>query len=99
MPYSTTNGPRIYYEVSGEGPPLVLIHANPFDHRLWAYQVARFSPFSKTIPMDLQGDGRSDKPETPFTLGDLSNDVLGVCKDEGVERAIFAGVSVGSGIA
>lgn len=99
MPYSSKNGYRIYYEVSGEGPPLVLIHANPFDHRLWTYQIARFSAFYRTIAIDLRGYGRSDKPENAFTLEDLSNDVLGVCADEGIERAIFAGVSVGSGIA
>jgi 3-oxoadipate enol-lactonase len=99
MPYSVRNGLRTYYEVAGEGPPLVLVHANPFDHRLWAYQVARFSPFYKTIAVDLRGYGRTDKPETAFTLEDLTNDVVGVCEDEKVERAIFVGCSVGSGIA
>jgi hypothetical protein len=34
MPYCSVNGIRIYYEVSGEGFPLLLIHANPFYHRL-----------------------------------------------------------------
>ena len=43
MPYCSVNGNRIYYEVSGEGFPLLLIHANPFDHRLWLYQIASFS--------------------------------------------------------
>ena len=45
MPYSTRNGLRIHYEVHGDGPALIFIHANPFDRRLWSYQVARFSPF------------------------------------------------------
>lgn len=103
MPVSTRNGLRIHYEVHGQvvgdGPPMVLIHANPFDRRLWMYQVARFSAFYRVIAIDLRGYGHSDKPEAPFTLGDMLADVLGVCADEGVTRAIFAGVSVGSGIA
>jgi 3-oxoadipate enol-lactonase len=98
MPYSTRDGVRVYYEVYGEGPPLVLVHANPFDHRLWMNQIARFSAFYRIIAVDLRGYGRSDKPEKPFTLSDLTGDVLGVCDQEGVSRAIFAGVSVGSGI-
>lgn len=99
MPFSTRNGLRIHYEVHGDGPAMVLIHANPFDRRLWMYQVARFSPFYRVIAVDLRGYGLSDKPPEAFTLADMMNDVLGVCADEGVDKAIFAGVSVGSGIA
>jgi pimeloyl-ACP methyl ester carboxylesterase len=98
VPYSLRNGLRIHYETHGDGPAMVLIHANPFDRRLWQYQVARFSPFFRVIAVDLRGYGLSDKPETPFTLHDMMEDVLGVCADEGVSQAIFAGVSVGSGI-
>jgi 3-oxoadipate enol-lactonase len=97
--YSTANGLKIYYEVSGEGLPLVLVHANPFDHNLWMYQIAHFSSYFKVIAMDIRGYGRSDKPVTPFTLGDMADDVLGVCREEGVTEAIVGGVSVGSGIA
>jgi pimeloyl-ACP methyl ester carboxylesterase len=98
MPYSTRNGLKIHYEVHGEGPALIFIHANPFDRRLWMYQVARFSPFYRVISVDLRGYGLSDKPETPFTLRDMTDDVLGICRDEGIEKAIFCGCSVGSGI-
>ena len=98
MPYSTRNGLNIHYEVHGEGPPLVLVHANPFDRRLWTYQVSRFSPFYRVIAVDLRGYGLSDKPDAPFTLRDMADDVLGVCADENIHKAIFAGVSVGSGI-
>ena len=98
MPYSVRNGLRIHYEVHGDGPAMVLIHANPFDRRLWQYQVARFSPFFRVIAVDLRGYGLSDKPLAPFTLRDMLDDVLGVCADEEVASAVFAGVSVGSGI-
>jgi 3-oxoadipate enol-lactonase len=97
--YSTANGLKIYYEVCGEGLPFVLVHANPFDHNLWMYQIAHFSSYFKVIAMDIRGYGRSDKPVTPFTLGDMADDVLGVCREEGVTEAIVGGVSVGSGIA
>ncbi|MBM3607148.1 MAG: alpha/beta fold hydrolase [Alphaproteobacteria bacterium] len=100
MPYSSRNGLNIHYEVHGDGPPMVFAHANPFDRRLWTYQVARFSPFFRCIVVDLRGYGLSDKPENlAFTLKDMTHDVLGVCDDEGIQKAIFVGCSVGSGIA
>ena len=43
MPVSTANGIDICCEVAGRGPALVMIHALPFDHNLWLYQVERFS--------------------------------------------------------
>ncbi len=78
---------------------MVLIHANPFDRRLWLYQTQRYCARYRVIAVDLRGYGLSDKPDTPFTLADMMDDVLGVCDDEGVASAIFMGVSVGSGIA
>jgi 3-oxoadipate enol-lactonase len=99
MPFSSISGPRIYYEVSGEGMPFVFVHANPFDHRMWLYQVAHFSPYYKVVSLDLRGYGRSDKPETAFRLADMAADVMGVCQTEGIASAIFCGCSVGSGIA
>ena len=99
MPYSTANGLSIHYEVHGDGPPLVMVHANPYDRRLFLYQVARFSAFYRVVALDLRGYGLSDKPTDPFTLEDMTQDVLGVCDDLGIAQAIFLGVSVGSGIA
>lgn len=99
MPYADSDGVRIYYEVSGEGLPFVWVHANPFDHNLLMYQVAHFSTYFRVIALDIRGYGRSDKPETPFSLGDMAGDVLAVCRAEGVREAVIGGVSVGSGIA
>ncbi|MBI4634057.1 MAG: alpha/beta fold hydrolase [Deltaproteobacteria bacterium] len=99
MPYSTNKDIRIYYEVCGEGVPLLLIHANPFDHNLWIYQVSHFSTYFKVIALDIRGYGRSDKPTSAFSLKDMGDDVLAVCRDEGVQEAILLGASVGSTIA
>lgn len=43
MPYSSRNGVKTYHNVAGEGFPLVLVNANPFDRRMFLYQVAHFS--------------------------------------------------------
>lgn len=99
MPKSTSNGVEIWYEVTGDGPALVLIHANPFDHDLWLYQAAHFSTWFKVVSVDIRGYGRSAKITTPYTLKDMCDDVMGVLGDLGIEKAVLGGCSVGSGIA
>lgn len=99
MPHSINNGVKIHYEVSGDGFPLVLIHANPFDHHLWMFQISHFSPHYKVITPDLRGYGGSDKPKNKFSLIDMAEDVLAVCRDEDVKQAIVMGASIGSAIA
>jgi len=96
---SRANDVDIWYEVTGAGPAMVFIHANPFDHDLWMYQVAHFSTWFRIISVDIRGYGRSAKVITPFSLEDMCGDVLGVMDDAGVASAICAGCSVGSGIA
>ena len=100
MPVSTANGVAINYEVTGSGPPLVMVHALPFDRRLWDYQVAAFSDRFTCIAMDLRGWGVSGKPHDPFTLRDMGDDVMGVLADLGITRgAVIMGCSIGSKIA
>jgi 3-oxoadipate enol-lactonase len=99
MPYSRATGIDIWFEVKGDGPALVLIHANPFDHDLWLYQSAHFSTWFKIVAIDIRGYGRSTKVTTPFSLADMCADVLGVMDELEIARAIVMGCSVGSGIA
>ncbi|MFT5540089.1 MAG: pimeloyl-ACP methyl ester carboxylesterase, partial [Alphaproteobacteria bacterium] len=98
MPISSANGVDIWYEVSGDGPALVLVHANPFDHDLWLYQRAHLSTWFRVLAVDIRSYGRSGKIETPFTIEDMVNDVRGVMLDEKAESAIIMGISVGSRI-
>jgi pimeloyl-ACP methyl ester carboxylesterase len=99
MGYCSVNGVKIYYEVSGDGPPLLLIHANPFDHRLWLYQIGSFSTFFKVIGVDLRGYGHSDKPTSKTSLAIMAEEVMGVCHKEQVDDAIVSGISVGVNVA
>src|SRR5262249_23298549 len=99
MPVSRSNGADIWYEVKGDGPAMVLVHANPFDHDLWMYQSAHFSTWFKVVGIDIRGYGRSSKVTTPYSLKDMGNDVVTVMRDLGIARAVLMGCSVGSGIA
>ena len=74
MPYSNANGVDIWYEVKGDGPAMVLIHANPFDHDLWLYQAAHFSTWFKVVGIDIRGYGRSSKVTQPYALIDMARE-------------------------
>lgn len=99
MPFSRANGVDIWYETAGDGPAMVLVHANPFDHDLWLYQTAHFSTWFKVIGIDIRGYGRSVKMTAPYSQKDMCNDVIGVMQDIGVSEAVLGGCSVGSGMA
>lgn len=100
MPISRRNGIDLYYEKTGNGPPLVLIHAIPFDHHMWIYQTARFSAHYTVLAMDLRALGQSAKPLEPCTLRDMGDDIMGVLADENIlGDAIVMGCSIGSKLA
>ncbi|MFM1816816.1 MAG: hypothetical protein RLZ98_3511 [Pseudomonadota bacterium] len=100
MPISRRTGVDIYYEKTGSGPPLVLIHAIPFDHRMWIYQAATFSAHFTCIAMDIRALGQSGKPDQPCSLRDMADDIMGVLTEEGVSSdAIVMGCSIGSKLA
>jgi pimeloyl-ACP methyl ester carboxylesterase len=99
MPVSQSNGVDIWYEVKGDGPAMLLVHANPFDHDLWLYQAAHFSTWFKVVGIDIRGYGRSAKVTKPYALIDMAEDVVGVMKELAIRRAVLMGCSVGSGIA
>jgi pimeloyl-ACP methyl ester carboxylesterase len=99
MPRAEVNGISMNYEVAGDGPPLVLIHAWPTDHAVWQLQVPVFSQYYRTIAVDLRGCGQSDKPDGPNTPEIMSNDVAALLDVLGQERAAVAGISLGGIVA
>lgn len=99
MPYSTHKGVRLYYDVHGEGPPMVLLHATPWDRNMWLYQVAHFSTWFRLINIDMRSFGLSDVVRTPFTMEDMVEETIALCQKENVVGAVVMGASLGSRIA
>jgi pimeloyl-ACP methyl ester carboxylesterase len=98
MPYSLHQGVKTYYETAGEGPAMLLVHANTTDHHLFLYQIAHFSTWFKVVAPDLRGWGRTRATDAAYGIKDLCGDMIKVCETEGVTQAIVMGVSVGSKI-
>ena len=96
------NGIGIEYTVSGEGPPVVLLHGFPDTGRLWRHQVDALvgAGFQAVVP-DLRGYGASDKPAEveAYSIPFLAGDVVGVLDAAGIERAHVVGHDWGAALA
>ena len=102
MPYATNNGVRIYYEVEGAGPPLILHHGSfgsGEDWRELGYTESLKHEY-RLILLDARGHGASDKPHDPaaYDLELRAGDVTAVLDDLGIQRAHFFGYSMGGWI-
>ena len=94
------NGQEIYYEVHGEGEPLILIIGIGYDATLWgSYQIPAFSQMFKVIVFDNRDAGRSSKASGPYTIADMADDVAGLMDGLGIDRAHVLGISMGGMIA
>ncbi len=82
------------YEWPGEGPAVLLAHANSFHARCWDQVVAHL-PGRRCIALDLRGHGRSDRPEPPYHWRAFAEDLVGLGRSLGLEGAIGVGHSVG----
>jgi 3-oxoadipate enol-lactonase len=89
---------KLAHESRGSGPALVLLHAFPFDRRMWSQQLARLSDTRRVIAVDLRGFGESPLFGEP-TLDELGDDVVTTLDALGVPMATVLGLSMGGYVA
>ena len=90
------NGAPLFYEVAGEGFPLVLIHAGIADSRMWDEQFAAFAQRYRVVRYDWRGCGRSSIPAGLFAQHEELRELL---QHLGIARTHILGLSYGSLIA
>lgn len=98
MPHVKSNGINLYYERHGRGEPLLLIQGT-LDSMAWGYQLPALSQKYEVIIFDHRGTGRTDAPEAPYSVEEMTNDSLGLIDALGVSRAHLLGYSIGGCIA
>src|SRR5712692_6505251 len=91
-----TNGTRLYYEMAGEGHPLVLIHGGYMDRRMWDEQFAVFAELYQVVRYDVRGFGKSELPQVPYAD---RQDLYALLTFLGIERTYLLGLSLGGMIA
>jgi 3-oxoadipate enol-lactonase len=90
------NGAQLYYDMTGSGPPLLLIHAGVADSDMWHSQVDMLAPHFQVIRFDMRGFGRSPLPSGSFRNCD---DVAGLLDALEIKRAHLIGCSFGALVA
>jgi len=99
VPYSNQNGTGIYYEVAGRGPELLLINGLGGDTRFWAPLVERLKNSFCVITYDMRCAGKSDKPDTPFSVEELADEAHALLRHLGISCASVLGFSMGGMVA
>jgi 3-oxoadipate enol-lactonase len=99
MPTAKTNRVETYYEVQGEGPPLVLIHGIGACTKLWQPQMEAFSQHFCVVVYDVRGHGQSTGADERYSIGLFGSDLKALLDALGIAKAHLCGLSMGGLIA
>jgi pimeloyl-ACP methyl ester carboxylesterase len=90
--YAPAGGARLYYEETGQGPPIVLLHGGLLDRRMWDPQMEALSTRYRVIRYDARNHGRTKGVAGSFAHYD---DLRALLDHLGIEKATLVGLSLG----
>jgi pimeloyl-ACP methyl ester carboxylesterase len=93
------NGQRLYYEIHGQGEPLLVISGLGGDIIGWGLQIQPWNKHFQVIVFDNRDAGRSSLAAGPYTIADMAADTVALLRALGIERAHVLGASMGGMIA
>jgi pimeloyl-ACP methyl ester carboxylesterase len=96
--FAELNGTKFYYELAGEGEPLVLLHAGICDNRMWDDQFAAFGEHYRVLRYDWRGAGKTAVADVPVPYAH-HDDLHALLKHLGILKAHLVGCSMGGTIA
>jgi pimeloyl-ACP methyl ester carboxylesterase len=99
MPTIKANDINMYYEVHGEGEPLVLIAGLGTDLTVYGRVINCLSKNFQVLAFDNRGVGRTDMPDIPYSIEMMADDTVALMNTLGVKKANILGISMGSRIA
>lgn len=98
MPKIKVNEITMNYDQQGSGEPLILIPYLAADSACYAFQVAEYAKHFTCISVDPRGAGETDKPDSPYSMELLADDVSDLMQAIGVDRAHISGLSLGAAV-
>jgi pimeloyl-ACP methyl ester carboxylesterase len=90
-----SGGARLFFSTTGSGPDLVLLHPTPVDHCFWMPVAEKLKERYRVTLPDFRGHGQSDAAAGILSMKSLGADVVRLLDASGIERAFFAGCSIG----
>src|SRR4026208_1593397 len=98
--YAAVNGLKMYYEVHGTGKPLVLLHgAFNTINMAFGQLIPELSKNRQVIAVELQGHGRTEDIDRPFSFESMADDVAALLKQLKIDSTDVLGYSMGGGVA
>jgi 2-succinyl-6-hydroxy-2,4-cyclohexadiene-1-carboxylate synthase len=98
MPIYNSPDAAIYYEIEGQGPPLILLHGYALNSLMWELQKPEFIKSHQVISVDLRGFGKSSCGER-WSGAAMSEDVTGLIKSLGIRDVTILGFSMSGPVA
>ena len=97
--YAPVNGLNVYYEIYGEGQPLVLLHGSFMTIGTnWGHLIPELSKSRKVIAIEFQGHGHTNDSDRDYSFENFADDVAGVLKHLKVDSTDIVGYSLGAGV-
>lgn len=93
------DGAEVYYEIHGDGEPLLLIHGLGSCAADWAPQIASFRTSYRVIAFDQRGHGRSSRPRGAYSIPRFAQDTVALLKQLGIGPVHIVGLSLGGMVA
>ena len=97
--YVKANGLNYYYEISGKGEPLLLLHGGLGSTDMFKPVMPAFTEHRQVIAIDLQGHGRTELGTRKISLPDLGDDIASILTQLGFKSVDVMGYSFGGGVA
>jgi pimeloyl-ACP methyl ester carboxylesterase len=97
--FVAANGINYYYEIHGEGEPLLLLHGGLGHTGMFGPALPALSKNRKIIAVDLHGHGRTSLGDRPVSLIDMGDDMAVILKHLGYNQVDVLGYSMGGGVA
>jgi pimeloyl-ACP methyl ester carboxylesterase len=93
------NGVDIYYEIHGEGAPLVMLHGGVNPSEMFGDTLTQMAKTHRVIAIHLRGHGLSGDTDAPWTYEQMADDVAALLAETEFGKADFMGYSTGAGVA
>ncbi|MEA2657273.1 MAG: hypothetical protein QOI23_2638 [Chloroflexota bacterium] len=97
--YAKVNGLDLYYEIHGEGRPMILLHGGLGSGEMFWPVLGQLTQGHQVITPDLQGHGRTADIDRPLDIRLMADDIAALIDQLGLEKPDVVGYSLGGGVA
>jgi len=96
---AAVNGAELYYELHGDGPPLILLHGGVTPSEMFGAPLAEMAKSHRVVAVHTRGHGLSTDGDAPWSYETFADDVAALMRHLGIPKAAVMGYSSGASVA